>query len=78
MLPSWKGRAVISLSTFFGGPGAPWLRRALLAVPVAVLIMAAPAQAGNPGDLDAGFNPNADDVVQSIALQSDGKIVIGG
>ena len=68
---------MISLSTF-GGAGAPWLRRALLAVPVAVLIMAAPAQAGNPGDLDAGFDPNADDVVQSIALQPDGKIVIGG
>jgi uncharacterized delta-60 repeat protein len=33
----------------------------------------------NPdGTLDTGFNPNADLVVRSIALQADGKILVGG
>ena len=30
------------------------------------------------GTLDTGFNPNADGYVYSIALQADGKILIGG
>ena len=30
------------------------------------------------GSLDAEFNPNANEVVRAIAIQSDGKIVIGG
>jgi uncharacterized delta-60 repeat protein len=30
------------------------------------------------GSLDASFNPNANDIVQSIVLQADGKIIIGG
>src|SRR5205807_1945117 len=33
----------------------------------------------NPdGTLDSGFNPNANDVVRAIKLQSDGKILAGG
>jgi uncharacterized delta-60 repeat protein len=33
----------------------------------------------NPdGTLDPGFNPNADGVVYSIALQADGRILVGG
>ena len=33
----------------------------------------------NPdGSLDTGFNPNANDYVYSIAVQADGKILIGG
>jgi len=31
-----------------------------------------------PGDLDASFNPNANDEVRTIALQGDGKIIVGG
>ena len=30
------------------------------------------------GDVDAGFNPNVGSTVTSTALQTDGKIVIGG
>ncbi|HEX9963225.1 MAG TPA: delta-60 repeat domain-containing protein, partial [Pyrinomonadaceae bacterium] len=30
------------------------------------------------GTLDSTFNPNADDQINSIAVQSDGKIIIGG
>ena len=30
------------------------------------------------GTLDAGFNPNANSMVQSVAVQADGKIVLGG
>jgi uncharacterized delta-60 repeat protein len=30
------------------------------------------------GTLDTAFNPNANDVVNSIALQADGKILVGG
>src|SRR5207245_1237276 len=33
----------------------------------------------NPdGTLDTAFNPNASDIVQSIAVQADGKILVGG
>jgi len=33
----------------------------------------------NPdGSLDAGFNPNVNSTVYSLALQTDGKIVIAG
>src|SRR5439155_5412087 len=33
----------------------------------------------NPdGTLDTAFNPNANDIVQSIAVQADGKILVGG
>src|SRR5207245_1655444 len=33
----------------------------------------------NPdGTLDTAFNPNANDIVQSIAVQADGKILLGG
>jgi uncharacterized delta-60 repeat protein len=31
-----------------------------------------------PGDLDTGFNPNANNTVNSIAVQADGKVLIGG
>ena len=30
------------------------------------------------GSLDAGFNPGADNAVQAVAIQTDGRIVIGG
>src|SRR5947207_1056125 len=30
------------------------------------------------GSIDAGFNPGANNIVQAIVLQSDGRIVIGG
>jgi uncharacterized delta-60 repeat protein len=30
------------------------------------------------GDLDTGFNPNADSTVYSLAVQADGKVLIGG
>ena len=30
------------------------------------------------GTLDTGFNPNANNDVYSIALQADGKILLGG
>ena len=33
-------------------------------------------QGAVPGDLDSGFNPNADGTVGSMAVQADGKIVI--
>ncbi|PYI80634.1 MAG: hypothetical protein DME26_21160, partial [Verrucomicrobia bacterium] len=33
---------------------------------------------GDPGDVDTGFNPNSNGRVLGTALQSDGKIVIGG
>ena len=33
---------------------------------------------GAPGDLESGFNPNADDEVWTVALQGDGKIIVGG
>src|SRR5437667_927292 len=33
----------------------------------------------NPdGTLDLGFNPGANDIVDALAVQSDGKIVVGG
>jgi uncharacterized delta-60 repeat protein len=33
----------------------------------------------NPdGTVDAGFNPNSDNIVEAIALQADGKILVGG
>src|SRR5207302_8515171 len=33
----------------------------------------------NPdGTLDTAFNPNANDIVWSMALQADGKILVGG
>jgi len=31
-----------------------------------------------PSDVDTGFNPNADRTVQSLAVQPDGKVIIGG
>jgi len=31
-----------------------------------------------PGDLDIGFNPNASSTVYSVAVQADGKVLIGG
>ena len=36
------------------------------------------ARLNSDGTLDAGFNPNVNGIVRAIALQSDGKIVIGG
>jgi uncharacterized delta-60 repeat protein len=33
---------------------------------------------GDPGDLDTGFNPDANSAVVSTAVQPDGKIIIGG
>ncbi len=36
------------------------------------------ARLNDDGTLDAGFNPNPDRVVLSIAVQSDGRIIIGG
>ena len=36
------------------------------------------ARVGLTGALDTGFNPNADDVVWSLAVQSDGKVLLGG
>lgn len=49
--------------------------------------MALPAAASNPGDLDTTFNgtgkvttdfSGGNDIIQSVAIQSDGKIVVGG
>jgi uncharacterized delta-60 repeat protein len=38
-----------------------------------------PAAFGNvAGDLDTGFNPNAEWIVFSLAVQADGKVLIGG
>jgi uncharacterized delta-60 repeat protein len=34
--------------------------------------------AAAPGDLETAFNPDADDEVWTIALQGDGKIIVGG
>ena len=58
----------------------------LLAVPVMLLVLAAPAWAGSvslgadfPGALDSSFrNPQLNDRVRSVALQPDGKILVGG
>ena len=36
------------------------------------------ARVNTDGSLDQGFNPNADGIVATIALQSDGKILTGG
>ena len=56
-------------------------RRPIALVPLAIVIalggaVVAGAVAG--GDLDPGFNPNASDEVHAIAVQPDGKILIGG
>ena len=37
-----------------------------------------PAEAGPSGSLDTGFNPNASSSVYFLALQADGKILMGG
>ena len=44
----------------------------------AVSITVATVNDGDPGDLDLGFNPDANDAVASTAMQPDGKILIGG
>ena len=36
------------------------------------------ARLNSDGTLDLGFDPNANDAVYSIALQSDGKVILGG
>jgi uncharacterized delta-60 repeat protein len=51
----------------------------VVAVPFAILGLAAPASAGNPGQLDPNFEaPAVDDTIYSVAVQPDGKILIGG
>src|SRR5258708_33167490 len=50
---------------------APWVALGLLARTFA---LAALAQSPLPGS----FNPGADNVVQSLAVQADGKILVGG
>jgi len=57
------------------------IRRILIGLLFLTLILAAPVQADlNPGSLDTGFDPVAgtDDIVLAIALQPDGKVLIGG
>src|SRR5204862_3782861 len=36
------------------------------------------ARLNTDGTLDTAFNPNANDFVRSIAVQADGKILVGG
>ena len=36
------------------------------------------ARLNSDGTLDAGFNPNVNNQVRTIAIQPDGKILIGG
>ena len=57
------------------------MRRILIGLLFLALIPAAPVQADlNPGSLDAGFDPGsgADSYVLAVALQTDGKVLIGG
>lgn len=45
---------------------------------LAVLIALGPKVIAAPGDLDLGFNPNANGMVYAAAQQPNGKIIIGG
>ena len=49
-----------------------------VAVVVAALLAVAPSAGAAAGDLDAGFNPNANGIVREIAVLSDGDILIAG
>ena len=51
------------------------LLRSFFAVLLLALLLASPALATSPDD---GFNPGADSHVYSLAVQADGKIVVGG
>src|SRR5687768_14275773 len=42
------------------------------------LLLAPVAVHAAPGDVDQGFNPNANGEVDGLAVQPDGKLVIGG
>ena len=57
------------------------IRRILIGLLFLTLIPAAPVQADlNPGSLDIGFDPGggANSHVLAVALQPDGKVLIGG
>jgi len=58
------------------------LKHKTLKQPLLFLFITLLAQAafGQPGSLDASFNSSggADDIVYALALQSDGKVLIGG
>jgi uncharacterized delta-60 repeat protein len=55
------------------------IHQPLLAFILKVILLAAlPASFAATGDLDTGFNPNANNSVSGIALQADGKILLGG
>ena len=57
------------------------IRRILICLLVLILIPVTPVQANlDPGSLDAGFDPGAgaDSYVLAVALQTDGKVLIGG
>jgi uncharacterized delta-60 repeat protein len=42
------------------------------------LFASLPAAAQTPGTIDSSFNPGANSVVRSLAVQADGKILVGG
>ena len=48
---------------------------ACLVATLLVILLALPAQAASPDD---GFNPGANGIVRALAVQADGKIVVGG
>lgn len=54
------------------------LFRTLHVVMLAVAMAFSCTATAAPGDVDAGFNPNANTTVYSTAVQPDGKILIGG
>ena len=49
----------------------------LLLTSLALDLAALPARAAD-GDVDPGFNPNANDTVYGVAVQADGHVVLGG
>ena len=55
--------------------GRVFVAALLLALTVPLALPARPAHAQSPDD---GFNPGANDLVWALAVQSDGKIVVGG
>src|ERR1700688_2685078 len=63
-------------------PFPPFLRTRLSGIRIAGLaLLAATGQAleaQNPFPATDGFAPNANDIVTALALQSDGKILMGG